>query len=247
MRFRPLSAQSRGFSLIELIVVMGIIVIVATFAVPAASSTLRGSQVSQAASMLADQLGIARQQALSRNRKIEVRFLRFGDPEQPGESATDPTTGKFRAIQLMEINELNTAVPLAGSKIERLPNAVMLNEDMFSSVLDSEVRSSDVVKAMDNPQDPELPRGVARNYEYVAFRFRPDGSTDGLNYKGDDGSGSNSSTNSKASHVGWFLTVHLANDLAKLKSKNDIGKVNFYTIQIDPVTGLTRGYHPTAG
>jgi uncharacterized protein (TIGR02596 family) len=235
---RPHSA-SAGFSLIELIAVMAIIVIIATFTVPAATTMLRGSQLSQASSILTDQFALARQQALGKNRTVEVRLIRFADPEQPGEKAEDPSTGHFRAIQLMEVNEFNVAVPLKGTNLQRLPATIMMNEseeaDLSTLITRADTTPNPpekpltIVRAKDVPTDPELPRGVKKNYEYVAFQFRADGSTN------------------LPSSEKWFVTLHNANDASKVKSATDIKNVNFFTLQIDPVSGTTRTYRPTAG
>jgi uncharacterized protein (TIGR02596 family) len=114
---------ARAFSLIELLVVIAIIAIITSFAIPAATTIIRGSQLTQASQVLSDQISLARQQALSRNRQIEVRFCRFGDPEIPGEKASDPTSGAYRSIQVFEIAESGAAVPL--NKLQRLPSAVL--------------------------------------------------------------------------------------------------------------------------
>src|SRR5256885_1216718 len=89
-----------AFSLIELLVVIAIIGIIGAFAIPAAGNLLKGSSLTQAANLLTDQTAAARQQALTRNRSIEVRFYAFIDPEQPGE-----TTPYCRALQYFEIGD----------------------------------------------------------------------------------------------------------------------------------------------
>jgi hypothetical protein len=83
-----------------------------------------------------------------------------------------------------------------------------------------------VQKGALDQNDPELPRGVKRNYEYVFFRFLPDGST-------------NLSIGSK-----WFITVHALNDLPKATGGQP--PPNFFTWMIDPVSGNTKIYRPGA-
>src|SRR6478735_1845667 len=117
MNPRPFSKSFRAFTLLELLVVIGIIGLVATFAVPAIGTMINGSTLTQASQQLTTTLSMARQYAITKNRPVEVRFLKFGDPETPGESASDPKTGQFRAVQLMEVLESGVAVPIDQVKI----------------------------------------------------------------------------------------------------------------------------------
>lgn len=75
----------KGFSLVELLVVISIIVIILTFTIPATTGLFRGSLLTQGSQMLGDQFALARQMALTRNHPVELRFFKFSDPEVPGE------------------------------------------------------------------------------------------------------------------------------------------------------------------
>src|SRR5580693_9148770 len=102
---KKIFSRIRGFSLLELLVVMLIIGMVAAFIVPASSNILRGSQVVQASQMLADQFSLARQYALSTNHPVELRLIQFNDPEMPGEVVNGnavPGAGQYRAVQIVE-------------------------------------------------------------------------------------------------------------------------------------------------
>ena len=225
----------RGFSLIELLVVVAIIGIVVRLAVPAVGSLLRGSALTQAATLLTDQVSLARQHALSRNRVIEVRFYRFWDPEQVGENATDdPSSAPFRALQYMEIGEQGIPIPVG--KVARFPDSMMMNpSETFSTILGTSADTRMVNKASLGSNDPELPRGVNKNYGYIAFRFQPDGST------------SLSPTGSAGPSAGgrWFITVHAISDLAKTTAGQP--PPNFITWMIDPVSGSSKTFRPGVG
>jgi uncharacterized protein (TIGR02596 family) len=220
---------SHAFSMVELIVVISIIVIIAAFTIPAASTMLRGSQLTQASQIMVDQMSLARQIALGKNRSVEVRFYRYGDPEIPGEDKNDPSTGDFRAIQLFEVLESGATVPL--NKFQPLPPTVIMSPEDLSSLIDENVMGKPKNATKDDDSAPELPRGIGRKYEWVSFRFLQDGST---NLK---------QTSS------WFVTLHRARrspDEKFTKQSLDKDVPNFFTLQIDPVSGTTKSFRPTA-
>jgi hypothetical protein len=82
--------------------------------------------------------------------------------------------------------------------------------------------------------NPELPRGVGQKYDFVSFRFNPDGSTD-LPPLG---------TTGKASEGGrWFITVHTAADRARTKSDSE-PPPDFFTWMVEPVSGTSKSFRP---
>lgn len=212
-----------AFTLVEMLVVIVIIAIIARFTVPAVTGLIRGSAVTQASQMLTDQFSLARQQALSRNRAVEVRIYQCADPEVPGEVIATQSTWSYRAFQMFEVVESGAAVPL--DKVQRLPGAVIMNATAtFSTII---AGTGQTARTPTAASDPALPRGVGLSYKYVAFRFLPDGSTN----------------LSPTATAGWFLTVHNLSD----KPTGNVPPPNFFTLQIDPVSGSTKGFRPTAG
>lgn len=231
MNARLSSDNSKSaFSLIELLVVIAIIGIIGSFAVPAVGNLLKGSSMTQAANILTDQCAAARQISLTRNRSVEVRFYRFWNPENPGEDVKDdldkssnffPDGAPYRAVQFFEIAE--GGIPNPTGKLMRFPDTVVMTpKPALSSILN-------LPKSPPAPNDPDLPRGVGRNYAYVAFRFLPDGATS-LPLTGGTSSGK------------WFITAHLQSDLPKVTGTTP--PPNFFTWMIDPVSGSTKVLRP---
>jgi uncharacterized protein (TIGR02596 family) len=229
------SLRARAFSLIELVVVISVLAIIAAFSVPAVTSMLKGSSLTQASQLLVDQVNLARQLALSKNTIIEVRFYRYGDPDTPGEDVTKPEEGQFRAMQLFEVLSNGASIP--AGKFEEFPNSIKLAadrekpDDGISSLLDKGPLKKQEDLAKKDPYHislAELPKGIRKQYEFVSFRFMPDGST------------------TLGPTTLWYLTMHGINDRPKTKG----GKVgppdNFFTLQIDPVTGATKIFRPVA-
>ncbi len=65
----------RGFSLIELLVVLAILGILAVAAIPAVTSVAVGSNLSRAGDAVKDRIAFARQEALTKNRVVQVWFF----------------------------------------------------------------------------------------------------------------------------------------------------------------------------
>lgn len=223
--FRP---AERAFSLLELLVVIGIIALVASFVIPAASTMVRGTALNQGAQQITDRLSYARQSAITKNRPIEVRFLRYGAREVPGEDPTNAATGYYRAIQLLEVFDTGLTVSL--DKIHALPQSVVMDAAGLSTILPGSTTVT-IPLPVQSPTNNDVPlpgsvagrTPIASQYQYVAFRFLPNGST------------SLSPTGS------WYVTLKV------LKSPQDsptIPPANFFTLQIDPVSGSMKGFRP---
>jgi prepilin-type N-terminal cleavage/methylation domain-containing protein len=235
-----IGGKKSAFSLIELLVVIAIIAVIGGFAVPAVGNLLKGTALTQAANMITDTIAGARQHALTRNRSVEVRFFRFWNTESVGEPVpsaasdldTKPPglnyTAQYRAFQAFEIGDGGIANPIG--KLAMLPNTVILSaEPALSSLLGNTDPAIGPVKTTWTANDPELPRGVGTRYEYVAFRFQPDGAT-------------TLSPNNGPSNGLWFITVHLLDDTKNGSSSSP--PPNFFTLMIDPVSGSAKIMRP---
>jgi uncharacterized protein (TIGR02596 family) len=172
----------RAFSLIELLVVISVIIIMASFTAPSIASVLRGNEMNRAEQLLVQQLASARQTAIARNRRVEVRFYSLINPDAPGASKA------FCAMQTFLIDENNRATALG--RVSKLPVTVLMNEAAANSSL-----LSVADKQWDATTDPQISLpGVGTAYTTKTFQFRPDGST------------SLSSANK------WYVTMHSARE-----------------------------------
>jgi len=177
----PAPKECRAFSLIELLTVIALLAILAVFAAPATTNIMRANEINRAEQTLVQQLSTARQRAIARNRRVEVRFYKFINPDAVGSPPT------FCAIQSFLIDENNKATPVG--RITKLPTSVLINEVAANSSLLSVADKS----SWDATTDPQISLpGVGTSYTAKAFQFRPDGST------------------SLDPTQMWFITVHAA-------------------------------------
>ncbi len=201
-----------------MLLVVGILGLLLGLAVPAVSGILRGNEMARALQMIESALDGARQTAITRNRRVEVRFYRFTD-------ANHPVSGDlFRAFQTFLIEENNDAKAL--SKLSKLPGTVIINGNTdVSSALDL----PDKTFSNSNPRDPKvnIPGGIGSEYSAKAVTFRPDGSVDLA--QGKD-----------------FLTIHPARTTGEAEA-SAIGTAeipDYCVIKIDRVSGSTIAYRP---
>ncbi len=118
---------SAGFSLLELLAVIAVFGIIASFTMPAVSSVMRASDLRSGSQILSEQLGLARQMAIAKNRSVEVRLYQYAVSPETG-------AGKFRAIQTFEILDSGVAQPLG--RIYRLPSSILIDSgSTLSSII----------------------------------------------------------------------------------------------------------------
>ncbi len=176
------SRLPRGFSLVEMLVVLAIFAILAVLTMPAVSSTLQANALTQGTQTVLDQLSLARQFATSKNRVVEMRFYRFADP------AGGAPDKKFRAVQNFELQDDGSAVPL--DRLRKLPQGVIIDA---GGTLSTMMGASRTKQWTATDTQAALP-GIGTDYEVRAVRLRPDGSTD-----------------LSAATSPWFLTLHHEN------------------------------------
>ena len=192
-----------GFTLVEMLVVVGIIVLLLGLIGPITTSMMRGMQLSTVGDSLSGQLQYARQVALTSNRNIEVRFCQStsNNPAyfttiallqypygQSASTATRPATLVGKPVTLP-----NSVIIDGGATLSSILNQTPLSAGTPSRLLASPSTNSPPTSP--NSYDPPI-GSLGQNYKCVSFQFRPDGSTDLLQYQ-PTGTGT---TNPRATH-----------------------------------------------
>lgn len=186
------SATPGGFSLVEMLVVVAIIITLAVVTVPAFNAIAIGSNINRAGQILSDQVALARLTATTRNRDVEVRIFEIPEASQTA----------WRGVQLYIVEQTAsgpTNIPFG--RLVTFPDGIVI--DASRSPLSTGIAGN-----------THLPQYGTR--DYCGFRFRANGSL---------GVG--------ASGVDNYLTII-----------KEGAPDNFYTIQINPVTGKVSEYRP---
>lgn len=156
---RRRDAHVRGFSLIELLLVIAIIAIASSLTIPAFNQVTAGYDMSSAGASVIAQLSSARQTAITRNRNVEVRFYSYAEMGNPA---------RFRAIQSFILNPGTagnnpTYTPLG--RMQKLPQRICFDGGATLSPLLGSLQNGTV----------SIP-GAGTSYKYASITFRPDGS-----------------------------------------------------------------------
>lgn len=167
---KPRRLPQRAFSLIELMVTIGIIGLLAVLTLPALNSTLAATNLKTSGLTVVEDLTLARQAAQSRNLQVEVRFYKLPGPAE----GRDATPSTYRALQVFLIDENGGLRPL--TRLNTFKGTVVLSTAAAESGLLADAGQAHEETTPTN-EDPPL-GGYGRNYRYVAFRFTPGGSTD---------------------------------------------------------------------
>ncbi len=206
--------SARGFTLVELLIVIVVIGALAALTAPAFRSLTESSTLTSAAGLIGDQLNIARQTAITRNLPVEFRIYQVG---------TGPDA-RYRMIASVIPTGGNT-VPEWVTPPKLLPGSMIIdtaNANLFSTVL-TPGTSSQAPLARSAESGPAIPI-AARGLPYIVFTFRPDGSTD---------------LNPEPTHP-WTLSIRSE----RAPSLADRPSYNFITLLLDPVLGRVRPFQP---
>ena len=143
-----------AFSLIELLVVVAIFSIMVALVIPAFTQVRAAGVLTRGGQVLADQIALARQEASTTNRDIEVRIVDVG--------------GVYRAVQLWIRGEPATR-PIG--RIEQLPDGVVFSSNTSLSPLLDPAPASPIVSGT-------AVFGALGSRPYKGFRIRANGALD---------------------------------------------------------------------
>lgn len=150
-------AVPAAFSLVELLIVVAIILLLAAVSIPAFNSIAVGSNLNRAGQLAGDQIAMARQMAVTRNREVQVRFYQL----------TNGLTAGWRAMQVWRIEQTaNGSSNVAASRVAIFPEGIILDSTR-SPLLGADANVTGTVS---------LP--AYGSVSYSGFRFRANGATD---------------------------------------------------------------------
>ena len=143
--------RTQGFSLLELMTVIAIMVIIMTGLTMSVTGFMRSHQLTKGASLVKDHLVLARQMAISGN--VHVTFNLCRVPAGP--------TGTYSAIFLSKVGPTGDPIPITG--LLRFPPNILVTEDESWSNL------------MTTPTETVTAPGVNAPIEAKQIVFRPSG------------------------------------------------------------------------
>ncbi len=212
------SRRERAFSLVELLVVLAIIAIVSSLALPVVGGAMRAYQLDSTGQLVVNQLNLARQTALSRGHAVQVRFYLL--PDFNLAPSASPTV--YRGMQVFVESD-----PVQSGTTVSVTTSALIKPTLFPAPI---IISSVATPA---PVSPLLPAtataadtayslpNYGSNYKYASFHFKPDGSTD---------------------LASGFESITLV-----LQRDSQVANglpANFVTIRIDPLNGAIRTFRP---
>ena len=232
----PPPVSRRGFSLIEMLVVVTIIVMLLALATPALTRTLQSSQLAAAGETLVGAIAEAQQAAIANNTPVEMRFFSYKD--------TMDQVAMYHSYQLFKITTQSSGAGAGATVTEavvplenlvRLPDSIIIPIDI---TLSNAFYDSNGI----NISMPDTKAGSQVGYSgvlqanYCAIRFLPDGTCRTV------GAVNNGVATMTFQYLAKnFITLTFGSGSAVTLS-NLPG--NFCTIQIDPYTGKARSYKP---
>ncbi|HSI86302.1 MAG: Verru_Chthon cassette protein D [Candidatus Methylacidiphilales bacterium] len=164
--------HNAGFSLLELLVVMGIISILVMILIPVTNGMVQSYQLNSTAQTIQNQLSQARQMAVTSGNAVQVRFYLL-----PGyQAAASGTPTIWRGMQCFVEGDLVQSGSTSTAPLTPIGMPVFFKAPAL--ILADATRSTIFTLAQTNPTATDKLPAYNLNYKYVSFRFKPTGETD---------------------------------------------------------------------
>ncbi len=228
-----------AFTLVEMIVVIGIIAIMVAAIAPGLTDVIRAARLTSAGDQIIGRIALAQQQALSLNSPVEVRFYSYEDLRDG--SGRD----KIRALQLVELLNDAAVTSLVGGGEDLAADLTqrVLNEPTYlESGLEiaSDPLLSPLLQDLVEDTSDTFSVSCAR---YAALVFYPDGS-----FKRRGSSGALAGSAAELNVVTPLLaeSYFTIGESREFDAGGTAGEApaNYYCIQLDSYTSKARTYRP---
>lgn len=233
---QPVRNWRTGFTLIELMIVIGVVALLLALVMPGLLGTLGASKLTQAGDKMAGFLSEAQSRAYGQGRPVEVRFYRVPSAEDGLHEA--PEGGFFRGGLMLEYFQPGETDPRNGTAalgkplavvrqaMVVLPEGTAVSENaQMSTLLGDATKPSGKKGANEVETVMKTTRGYESfeplSEEYRAFVLYPE-------------------TTSLDTESKWHLAVVPLADAARPPT----AVTNYYTLLIDPVTARLSIYRP---
>ncbi|WP_425501938.1 Verru_Chthon cassette protein D [Phragmitibacter flavus] len=227
----------RGFTLVEMLVVIVIIALLMAIVTPSFYSAIMATRLTSSGGQLVGMLSNAQQIATSEGCTVEVRFYKYNNDEfDPG---ADP---RFRSVLLLrhfeqgapnpDPNPANQGKPLTAPMALVLGEVLNLSQDLVLS------ENNEMSTFLANLADGNSTVGtkVSNASGLSDYTFRPGSSFKSFIFR-PEGTNLNPAPPNK-----WFVTLVVASDEEEGLTPDEVK--NFYCVQVDPSTGRITSYRP---